>query len=251
MSDELTISEPEWAHVFCSLKRERKMNFLFRINSARVDMVNKRILQELYDEGMVAITFGIESGSQLMLDKMRKGVKTLQNLEALRLCSEVGLQSTIALVVGLPGENFRTVFETTGFLMKCPSSLSIGFDSKRYLYDDMFDIRIFSPVAFPKTPLYNELLRTGPIKDEHKYMLSLNDNDQMRAYNFTGFPSFLLVFWSHWLYFVYRACYCWRQRKYPKIFYLMITNLIMPFLPRWIVSRLRAIKRFFLRQETT
>lgn len=210
LSDELTFSSAEWVDEFCVKKKEKNLDFLFRITSARVDIVNEDMLAKLKASGMVAITFGIESGSQIMLDNMHKHTTVEQNLKALRLCKKLDLQTTIALVVGLPGENISTVLETAGFLFSCPHYAV----NREYEFDDMYDLRIFTPVAFPGTLLYKQGLKLGIITDEHSYLCSLNDNQVMRNYNYTDYPWFISSLFSGGLYFIYRISYDWENRKF-------------------------------------
>lgn len=203
ISDELTIPSKEWVDEFCELKKKGGPDVLFRIMSARVDIITEEMLAKLKDVGMVAMTFGIESGSQRMLDAMRKHTTVAQNLNALRLCRKLGLQTTIPMVVGLPEENFSTIFETIRFLIACPHNPT----NQENEYDDANDIRVFSPVAFPATPIYKHGLKTGVIGDEHEYLLSLNDNMVMRSYNFTAYPDFVRRVWIKALNLTYKSCY--------------------------------------------
>ena len=222
ISDELTISSSEWVEEFCRKKEEKNLDFLFRINSARVDLVDEQMLVKLKNAGMVAITFGIESGSQKMLDNMHKHTTVKQNLIALKLCHKLDIQTTIALVIGLPGENFKTVIETSRFLMNCPKHAF----NKEYEYDDMNDLRVFTPIAFPGTLLYKQGLEMGIISDEHTYLCSLNDNQVMRSYNFTNYSNIILKLWSNGLYFIYRSGYYWEKKEIINLFKLIWRSVI-------------------------
>ena len=146
---------------------------------------------------------------------------------ALNLCAKLGLQTTIALVVGLPGENFKTIRETAAFLKKCPHTVPNIQETE---YDDMSDIRIFNPIAFPGTTLYKQGLAMGIIKDEPTYLSSLYDNVTMRSYYFTRYPRRIHKFWIEYLYFVYRGAY-FRERKRNRqylrmLLYLMVTTIV-------------------------
>lgn len=217
ISDELTISTAEWVEEFCRIKKEKNLDILFRINSARVDLVNEEMLFKLKKTGMVAITFGIESGSQKMLDNMHKHTTVELNLKALKLCQKLGLQTTVALVIGLPKENVATVWETAKFLLRCPHYAT----NKEYEFDDMNDLRIFTPIAFPRTLLYKQGLKMRVITDEHTYLCSLNDNLVMRSYNFTDYPNFMLKLWINSLYFIYRCSYFWENKEFINILRLL------------------------------
>jgi radical SAM superfamily enzyme YgiQ (UPF0313 family) len=223
ISDELTISDAGWAEEFCRAKKDMNLDCLFRINSARVDLINEEMLSELKDAGMVAITFGIESGSQRMLDNMHKGTTVGQNIRALKICHKLGLQTTITLIVGLPGENFLTILETARFLMACPHYPNIV----EYEYDDTSNLRIFAPVAFPDTLLYRQGQKLGIISDEDFYLRTLNNNEAMRGYNFSGYPDFVLKLWVHSLYFSYKMSYFWENRKFRELLRLFWKSSII------------------------
>lgn len=210
ISDELTISNAEWVDEFCRLKKEQNLNVLFRITSARVDLITEEMLFKLKNAGMVAITYGIESGSQKMLNTMNKLTTVEQNLNALKLTYKLGLQTTIPLVIGLPGENFFTVFETFRFLIACPHYPT----DREYEDDDMYDLRVFSPVAFPGTVLYQQGQKLGIIANEHEYLLLVNDNTIMRNYNYTGYPNVILKLWIRSLYFIYRSSYFLENKEF-------------------------------------
>jgi len=231
ISDELTISDAEWVDKFCRLKKERNLDFLFRINAARVDIITEEMLSKLKAAGMIGIIFGIESGSQTMLDNMRKNTTVEQNLKVLRLCQKLDLQTTITLVIGLPGENNKTILESLQFLIKAPHN-PLNQESE---YDDMNDLRLFTPIAFPDTPLYKQGKNLGIIKDEHEYLLSLNDNTVMRSYNFTSSSNFMLKLWINVLNYTYRACYFLDNRKFIKLFALL-GEFLFKFLKKGVSS---------------
>lgn len=250
ISDELTLSDNiEWGLALCRLIEERKVDFLFRITSARVDMVDEGILTKLRDAGMVAMNFGIESGSQTMLNNMRKFTTVEQNHKALRLCKDLGIQTTIALVLGLPGENWKTIYETAIFLAKCPHYPN----SMEYDQDDITDIRIFTCVAFPGTTLYKQGVKMGIIRDEHEYLSLLGDNDVMRSFNFTGYPDYILKLWIHILYFSYRMAYFVESGEYlngfryfmktPGVALRLVSSVILNKTKQILRMRHTAVKR--------
>jgi anaerobic magnesium-protoporphyrin IX monomethyl ester cyclase len=222
ISDELTISSAEWVDDFCRLKQEQNLDILFRINSARVDLVTREMLQKLKDAGMVEITYGIESGSQKMLNAMFKHTTVEQNMNALRLTYELGLQTTIPLVVGLPEENLSTIFETARFLIACPHYPNIMENE----YDDTSDLRVFNPIAFPGTVLYKQGLKLKIIQNEHEYLSSLNDNVVMRTYNFTRYPNFVIKLWRYSLYFVYRSMHFIENKEFLNLFRLIGRSIL-------------------------
>ncbi|HIJ54517.1 MAG TPA: B12-binding domain-containing radical SAM protein [Deltaproteobacteria bacterium] len=78
----------------------------------RVDQVDKPTLEMLRMSGCTEISFGIESGSQEVLDLLNKGTSVEQNIAALRNAKDVGLITKMYIGFGWPGDN-RDTLEAT------------------------------------------------------------------------------------------------------------------------------------------
>lgn len=85
---------------------------------ARADTVTPDILAMLRKAGCIQLEFGIESGSQSLLDAVGKQLTVDQNLSALRLARDSGLRRLAYVVIGLPGETRDDLLETIRFLEK-------------------------------------------------------------------------------------------------------------------------------------
>ena len=121
----------------------------------RVDMVNRDLLQTMHDAGCMAVWFGVESGSQSILGKMNKKIKTEQTKEAFKIAHEVGLMTIASTVIGFPGETEETAWETINFIKK--------------LNPD--DIGFYVATPYPGTPMYDQVSQKGwlRITDFDKY----------------------------------------------------------------------------------
>jgi anaerobic magnesium-protoporphyrin IX monomethyl ester cyclase len=86
---------------------------------SRVDTLDKERLQRLKEAGCEQIMFGIESGSQAILDKMNKGVTVEQAKEAIALTKKMGLRTTGFFILGFPGETEETLKETLDLIYEC------------------------------------------------------------------------------------------------------------------------------------
>ncbi|MGZ7047500.1 MAG: B12-binding domain-containing radical SAM protein, partial [Methanobacterium sp.] len=74
------------------------------VASSRVDRVDQSLLQNLKSSGMKTIYYGVESGSQRILDLMKKGI-TLKNAgDAVKSAKNVGLEVLTSFILGYPGE---------------------------------------------------------------------------------------------------------------------------------------------------
>ncbi len=120
------------------------------VASSRVDRVDSGLLQNLKNSGMKTIYYGVESGSQRILDLMKKGI-TLKNAEdAVKIAKNAGLEVLTSYIIGYPGETKDDINKTIDFSIK--------------LDPDYCQYSILTP--FPGTPIYNELKEKNLIDNE-------------------------------------------------------------------------------------
>lgn len=130
------------------LKRER-LNLVWSC-TARVDYVDPQILKVMREAGCWQIAYGIESGSQQILDFLKKEI-TLRKIEkALKWTKEAGIRSRGYFMIGVPRETKETIEMTIDF-------------AKRIDLDD-FHISFFSP--YPGTELYKRVEKYGTFYEE-------------------------------------------------------------------------------------
>lgn len=100
-----------------------------------------KIYKNLYSAGWRTIMYGVESGSQKVLDLMRKGYKVATIEQNLKDTHEAGIRTEIALVVGFPGETENTFQETLELIKRDHKYIH----TLAALYD--LDLRVGSHVA--------------------------------------------------------------------------------------------------------
>lgn len=81
----------------------------------RVNTVNEELLRAMKEAGCYQITYGFESGSQKILDSMRKGITKDQIRKAVKLTKKAGLSVAGSFVFGMPEESRETIKETLDF----------------------------------------------------------------------------------------------------------------------------------------
>jgi anaerobic magnesium-protoporphyrin IX monomethyl ester cyclase len=131
----------------CREIKNRKMNIEWDCES-RVDMVSKDLLRTMKEAGCFAVWFGVESGSQTVLDAMRKGITPAQTIRAFKWAKEVGLMTVANVVLGFPGETKETIWETIKFIDRIKPS----------------DVGYYIATPYPGTPLYERVVREGLLK---------------------------------------------------------------------------------------
>lgn len=125
-TDELWCIKKEEAYEFCRKVKERNLKFFWGCDS-RADQYTKEDLQVMFDAGCRWLLFGGESGSELMLKKINKGIKAAGVESAVRNCKEIGIAPIVTLVVGLPGETEEEVQATVNLGMKLCTKFVLVF----------------------------------------------------------------------------------------------------------------------------
>jgi len=82
---------------------------------SRVDTISPEIVETMARAGCQAICFGVESGSQEVLDLVKKRSSLDKVKEAMRMTQEVGISALASFIIGLPGETEETLRKTVEF----------------------------------------------------------------------------------------------------------------------------------------
>lgn len=101
---------------------------------SRVDTVDFELLEKLKHSGCIEIKYGVESGSQEILNSMNKGI-TIEEIEsAFYLTSAAGIKAKALIMHGYPGENLKTTMETIRLLQNLKEYISrVGLTYFTYL----------------------------------------------------------------------------------------------------------------------
>jgi anaerobic magnesium-protoporphyrin IX monomethyl ester cyclase len=138
----------------CEELHARKLDLIWDCGT-RVDMVDRELLKTMHDAGCIAVWLGVESGSELILGAMNKGIKLDQTRLAYKTAHEVGLMTIANVVLGFPGETEQTAKETINFVKE--------------LNPD--DVGFYVATPYPGTPLYDQVKKNGWLRvtDFDKY----------------------------------------------------------------------------------
>ncbi|MCL5959703.1 MAG: radical SAM protein, partial [Chloroflexi bacterium] len=106
--------------------------------NSRVDQVTPGLLRKMRQAGCWMVGYGIETGSQKVLDAIMKGTTLEQARLAVQWAKDAGLQVTAHCVLGFPGETARTMRNTIDFAV----GLDVDF------------AQFYCVVPLPGSPLY-------------------------------------------------------------------------------------------------
>ncbi len=108
---------------------------------SRVDTIDGALLDDMAASGCIEVKFGMESGSEVLLEAMRKNTKQHQIRAAVRMARQAGIKVKLFLIHGYPGENLHTTRETMGLLDE--------------LAPDIERVSLFRFVPLPGTYVYD------------------------------------------------------------------------------------------------
>jgi len=174
LDDTFTIKK-ERVVEFCRKLRESGLNLKWGCQ-ARVNFFNKEEAAELKRSGCLQVDFGVESGSQRVLDSLKKGITVEQAKNVFRICKEHKLRALATFMIGTPGETIEDIQETKELLKEIKPDYA-GF---------------FFTTPYPGTELYQQTLKNN--------WLDLNDN---LSWESNASPKFSMNFTSEKLHEIY------------------------------------------------
>jgi len=86
------------------------------VDSHRDNGLSAQNMKQAAEAGMVRVTTGLESGSQRILEKMKKGTNLKGVTEFLHNATAAGVSTRVTMIVGYPGEEPEDVRQTAEFL---------------------------------------------------------------------------------------------------------------------------------------
>ena len=98
----------------CSELKERGLDIVWACDS-RIDTIDKEMLKSMKDAGCRTVWFGIESGTQEILDYLHKGITVHQIKDIVKLSKECGMKVGGSFMIGIPGETIYQMHKTINF----------------------------------------------------------------------------------------------------------------------------------------
>ena len=141
---ETFVVDKHYVEQLCSAIIERGLSIAWTSNS-RVDTVDLPLLRLMAQAGCWMISFGIESGSQDVLDESHKGTTPEQAFKAVSYAHEAGIKTVGHFILGLPGETRESLEATIEYARKLHLDLA----------------QFYCAVPFPGSRLYERALQEG------------------------------------------------------------------------------------------
>ncbi len=155
--DDLFTSDRKRVAEFCELKEKRGLKVGYNC-IARVEHVDRELLQLLKRSGCWQANFGIESGDPEVIRKHRKYYGLDEVQVKLQMVRDTGMRVKGLFMVGLPGENEVSIRRTIDYALALPL--------------DEINVTMFTP--FPGAPIYQGIREHGEFNEEWPLMNCVN-----------------------------------------------------------------------------
>ena len=149
---------PERLLAFCDELERRQLRFHWDFRG-RVDAVTRECLERARRTGLRMVSFGVETGSDEGLRRIKKGITIAQVRDAFRWCRELGIRTVADFMLGFPFE-------------KTPDDIRRNIDFIFSLDPDYAQFTILR--LLPSTELFGEAVEKGLTDPQRWVDFSLN-----------------------------------------------------------------------------
>jgi radical SAM superfamily enzyme YgiQ (UPF0313 family) len=141
---DLFTQDARWVRRLCQAILDAGLRISWACN-ARVDTIDAETLAWMKRAGCWIIAFGIESGDQATLDRIRKKATVAEAHRAIALCRDAGIRSSVYLLMGFPWDTRESIEALIAFACELDPDVA----------------EFFYPYPFPGTPLQRQCLELG------------------------------------------------------------------------------------------
>jgi anaerobic magnesium-protoporphyrin IX monomethyl ester cyclase len=150
----------ERAKKICDLIIENKMKIKIRCGSGiRANHVDEELLTKMKKAGLEYTAYGLESGNQKILNRMRKGITIEQAMKTFRLTSRAGINFSVNFIIGHAEETYEKATETLNLanrILKENKNCYVNFHNM---------------IPYPGTEIYDYIKKQGTfVLPEEEYL---------------------------------------------------------------------------------
>ncbi len=175
--DDNFLNSKKQVFAFYNALKKSPVEFKWRFQG-RADRFTPTLAKKLVKVGLYDVSFGIESGSPIILKEMMKmlNIETAkQNLKSL----PEELDTHASFIIGMPSESHETIRQTVQFIKST----------------QIKNVNAGILTIFPRTPLYEQVMVKGIIKDEDDYCNRLGPAYVYPYINLTSYSDDQLLQW--------------------------------------------------------
>lgn len=179
--DDLFTIDAERVRKLCAaiIRRGIKINWTLK---SRVDCIQEWMPALMKEAGCFNVHFGIESGNDKTLTRMKKGTTVAQSAEAVRMVKKGGLSCTGNFMLGYPGEDEKDIRNTIDFAVGLGLNLSQFSITMDIAGTELYGEAVKSGRRKPGDPYREFVLDPENTDITHLFSSDLFNGEQMFAF---------------------------------------------------------------------
>lgn len=142
--DDTFVLDKQSIYKLCDLILENRLKVYWTCN-ARINLVDEELIRKAKRAGCVGISYGIESGNQDLLDKIKKGITVEQAYRVVDMTKRAGIMTHGFILIGIPGETIDTINDSIKFCkqagLQAEFTILTPIPGSR-IYQDAFEAKI-------------------------------------------------------------------------------------------------------------
>jgi radical SAM superfamily enzyme YgiQ (UPF0313 family) len=151
-----------WIVEFCNIITSRRLDITWQLPSGtRSEAIDEEVCRLLYQSGCRYLNYAPESGSEIMLSRMKKQISKTSMMTSIRGALANGLNVKSNFILGFPSERLRDVKDTFTWVLGMA-------------WAGVHDVSVFPFSPYPGSALFQEILQDGQIVLNDHYFYSLS-----------------------------------------------------------------------------
>ena len=162
---------PNYLDKLADEMNKENLNICYSIFGRFEKEFTRELLEKLYKSGLRSIYWGLESGSQSVLEEMNKGIKLENVSRILKDCHEIGISSMAGIIVNFPTETMDEYNETIEFLSTVKDYVTISPGNFGLMRNSIveqnceeYGIKVFGYNEFDYCPVWKESLISPSVR---------------------------------------------------------------------------------------
>jgi len=189
--DLTAIVKKSWIIEFCDIILASGRKFTWQLPSGtRSEAIDEEVVDKLWRSGCRNMNYAPESGSEAVLQRIKKKVSLTRLVESMRAAVHQGLSVKINMIFAFPDDSFSEMWQNYLFGIKCAW---IGAEDSTFI----------PFVPYPGSELYHDLVGRGqiePMSDNYfNSLIPFSDLQNAKSYN-QNFKDWHLI-WARYIYF--------------------------------------------------
>lgn len=152
MDDTFTLSEKRVIE-FCNRLMEKNLRLKWSCQT-RANTFTERMARAMRDAGCVQVEFGVESGSQKVLDILKKDIKINQIKQSFKICHKNGIRPFATIMIGSPGETIEDIQLTRELIKEIKPAHTGYYFTTPHPGTELYDLAIKNKWINPKKNIW-------------------------------------------------------------------------------------------------